>query len=230
LIGASIHHYQLRGRDRAQYGEGLFSALAERLESLKVPNCNKNRLYRYRDFFILYPEIVAALSPQFRKLLPRSTAKSSPQKVAATPLSGQEVVNSLSYSHIELLLELDDSLKRAFCEVECIRGIWSMRSSVEFITLKRCWDNVRIARIVSRSHSRPQQKSKQFSEDGECDRHVEGYDPLCGDHYTIYVKLNGDTIKDVSFEGAGCAISKASASVISSIVKGKTKVEVIGMY
>jgi hypothetical protein len=63
MIGAYVHHYELHGRDRAQYGEGLFSALAERLESLKVPNCNKSGLYRYQDFFLLYPQIVAALSP-----------------------------------------------------------------------------------------------------------------------------------------------------------------------
>jgi nitrogen fixation protein NifU and related proteins len=53
-------------------------------------------------------------------------------------------------------------------------------------------------------------------------RHVEGFNPLCGDHYTIYVKLDGDRIVDVSFQGAGCAISKASASVMSSLVKGRT--------
>ena len=57
------------------------------------------------------------------------------------------------------------------------------------------------------------------------DRKVEGYNPLCGDHYTIFVKFEGDVIKDVSFEGAGCAISKASASVMSSVLKGKTREE-----
>ena len=53
-------------------------------------------------------------------------------------------------------------------------------------------------------------------------RSVEGYNPLCGDHYTVYVCIDVDVIKDVSFQGAGCAISKASASVMSSILKGKT--------
>lgn len=56
-------------------------------------------------------------------------------------------------------------------------------------------------------------------------RHVEGYNPLCGDHYTVYVKLDGDRILDVSFEGAGCAISKASASVMSAMVKNHTVAE-----
>lgn len=56
-------------------------------------------------------------------------------------------------------------------------------------------------------------------------QHVDGYNPLCGDHYTIYLKLNGDVIEDVSFTGAGCAISKASASVMSAVLKGKTREE-----
>jgi nitrogen fixation protein NifU and related proteins len=61
-------------------------------------------------------------------------------------------------------------------------------------------------------------------------RHIEGYNPLCGDHYTIYVKLDGDVIQDVSFEGAGCAISKASASVMSSMLKGKSKSEAEALF
>jgi nitrogen fixation NifU-like protein len=54
---------------------------------------------------------------------------------------------------------------------------------------------------------------------------IEGYNPLCGDHYTIFLKLDDDTIREVSFTGSGCAISKASASVMSSTVKGKSKDE-----
>ena len=62
------------------------------------------------------------------------------------------------------------------------------------------------------------------------DRKVEGYNPLCGDHYTVFVKFDNDVIKDISFDGAGCAISKASASVMSSVVKGKTKAEAEAMF
>jgi nitrogen fixation NifU-like protein len=54
------------------------------------------------------------------------------------------------------------------------------------------------------------------------DRKIDGYNPLCGDHFTLFVKLENGVIKDISFEGAGCAISKASASVMSATVKGKT--------
>ena len=59
---------------------------------------------------------------------------------------------------------------------------------------------------------------------------VEGYNPLCGDHYTIFLQLEDDTIKDVSFTGNGCAISKASASVMSSTVKGKSREEAAKLF
>ena len=54
---------------------------------------------------------------------------------------------------------------------------------------------------------------------------AEGYNPLCGDHFTIYLDLEDDKIRDVSFQGTGCAISKASASMMTQSVKGKTKAE-----
>ena len=51
---------------------------------------------------------------------------------------------------------------------------------------------------------------------------AEGYNPLCGDRIDVYVKLEDDKIEDISFMGSGCAISKASASLMSAMVKGKT--------
>jgi len=55
---------------------------------------------------------------------------------------------------------------------------------------------------------------------------AEGFNPLCGDHYTVFVRLEGETVADLSFQGAGCAISKASASVMSALLKGKSRNEV----
>jgi nitrogen fixation protein NifU and related proteins len=54
---------------------------------------------------------------------------------------------------------------------------------------------------------------------------AEGYNPLCGDRFTVYLEMDGDTIREVGFQGAGCAISKASASMMTQSVKGKTKAE-----
>jgi nitrogen fixation protein NifU and related proteins len=57
------------------------------------------------------------------------------------------------------------------------------------------------------------------------DREAEGYNPLCGDHLKVWLRLDGDRIVDVSFQGSGCAISKASASLMTTAVKGKTREE-----
>src|SRR5277367_2054425 len=61
-------------------------------------------------------------------------------------------------------------------------------------------------------------------------RRGEGFNPLCGDNYTVFVKMNGDTVEDASFQGSGCCISKASASLMTSAVKGRTRAEVKAMF
>ena len=58
----------------------------------------------------------------------------------------------------------------------------------------------------------------------------EGYNPLCGDRLTLYVKLDGDVISDVAFQGSGCAISKASASLMTEALKGKTVEEARALF
>lgn len=60
---------------------------------------------------------------------------------------------------------------------------------------------------------------------------AEGYNPLCGDNINIYLNLNDEgIIEDISFKGSGCAISKASASMMTSMLKGKTKEEAEAMF
>ena len=66
---------------------------------------------------------------------------------------------------------------------------------------------------------------RNFKELPNATKRVEGYNPLCGDHYTLFVDFDGELIRDIAFTGSGCAISKASASVMSSTVKGKSKDE-----
>ena len=68
-------------------------------------------------------------------------------------------------------------------------------------------------------------RPRNFRRLEEANRKAEGHNPLCGDEITVYVQLDGDVIKDVSFEGAGCAISKASASMMTATLKGKTRTE-----
>lgn len=61
-------------------------------------------------------------------------------------------------------------------------------------------------------------------------RTAEGYNPLCGDHYTFYMNVDEQQIHDIGFQGSGCAISKASASVMSSSIKGKSKEEAESLF
>jgi len=55
--------------------------------------------------------------------------------------------------------------------------------------------------------------------------HAEGYNPLCGDRFTVYVTVEGGVIRDAAFQGTGCAISRASASMMTEAVKGRTRAE-----
>ena len=68
-------------------------------------------------------------------------------------------------------------------------------------------------------------KPRNFREIAHADRHVEGRNPLCGDQVTVWVKLDGETVSDVSFKGTGCAVSKSSASIMTQTIKGKTIAE-----
>lgn len=62
------------------------------------------------------------------------------------------------------------------------------------------------------------------------DRKLEGYNPLCGDKVTVFLELEHDRVKNVSFQGSGCAISTASASIMTESVKGKTLAEVEALF
>jgi nitrogen fixation NifU-like protein len=59
---------------------------------------------------------------------------------------------------------------------------------------------------------------------------AEGFNPLCGDRFTIYVTTEGDSIRDITFQGSGCAISKASASMMTQSLKGKSREEATKIF
>ena len=61
-------------------------------------------------------------------------------------------------------------------------------------------------------------------------RTCEGFNPLCGDRLTLFLEMDGDRIKEVTFEGTGCAISRASASLMTDALKGKTIAEVDALF
>ena len=71
---------------------------------------------------------------------------------------------------------------------------------------------------------------RNYRELATANHRAEGYNPLCGDHFTVYLDLEGDSIRDISFQGSGCAISKASASLMTQSLKGKTKAEAARLF
>ena len=68
-------------------------------------------------------------------------------------------------------------------------------------------------------------KPRNFRKLETANRVAEGYNPLCGDQLNVYMQLEDEVVKDISFEGSGCAISKAAASMMTQSIKGKTKQE-----
>ena len=66
-------------------------------------------------------------------------------------------------------------------------------------------------------------KPRNFRKLETANHSAEGFNPLCGDHLTIYLNLDEGAVKEISFEGSGCAISKAAASMMTQAVKGKSK-------
>jgi nitrogen fixation NifU-like protein len=68
-------------------------------------------------------------------------------------------------------------------------------------------------------------KPRNFRKLETANHSAEGYNPLCGDQLTVYLQLEDGAVKDISFEGSGCAISKAAASMMTQAVKGKAKQE-----
>lgn len=129
LIGCYIAEYELRGTDRATYGDQLVLRLAERLRQVGVSRADARELRRYRRFYDLYPGILDALGPDLaqalKPLLPEVAA--ADRAAIRSVVAPAELVRRLSFTHVVELLKCDDPTKRAFYEVECIRGDWSVR-------------------------------------------------------------------------------------------------------
>jgi nitrogen fixation NifU-like protein len=76
-------------------------------------------------------------------------------------------------------------------------------------------------------HSR---RPRNFRRPERADHSAEGFNPLCGDRVTLYVQMDGDVVKDLAFQGSGCAISTASASMLTESVKGKTRAQAEALF
>jgi predicted nuclease of restriction endonuclease-like (RecB) superfamily len=130
LIGFYICEYEQQGIDRAEFGARLIDRLSARLAQAGVGRADVRELRRYRQFYLTYPQIRASLTPELgRLLLPLLSPNDEPvaPSAAKVGIPANELLTRLSFTHIVELLQCDDPTKRAFYEVECIRGNWSVR-------------------------------------------------------------------------------------------------------
>lgn len=147
LIGFYIVEFEQKGEDRAKYGERLLDALAV---SVNIKGLGARNLKLFRQFYFTYPQIVHSVSAQLDKLrltinpigqtLPgqlqnndnqllkivqTESAQFNPAIQTNLQLQSDKLINNLSFSHLTLLFPIEDSLKRTFYEIECIKGNWS---------------------------------------------------------------------------------------------------------
>jgi len=120
LIGYHIHKYELNGSDRAEYGKNLLSRLSDDLKKQQISNCGKRQLYYYLCFYQGYPQIVGTLNAQLKSMATLAMVESTDKVRSMTALSKidpQKLLNSLSYTHFEQLLRIEDETKRTFYEI-----------------------------------------------------------------------------------------------------------------
>ncbi|MDD2880010.1 MAG: PDDEXK nuclease domain-containing protein [Rhodoferax sp.] len=152
MIGLYVEAYERRGVDRAEYGDKLMDRLSDSLTRLGISRCDRREIYRYRQFYLTYPQIVEAAAPQWLSFGLQGVGLEGQAVGDAAPLStveptpsfridGKTLVSRLSFTHIVELINLQDVDKRTFFEVECIQGNWSVRElkrQIHSLYYERC--------------------------------------------------------------------------------------------
>ncbi|NLJ83127.1 MAG: DUF1016 domain-containing protein [Bacteroidales bacterium] len=147
LIGYYIVEFEQDGEERAKYGDKLIKTLAEKLKEANVKGMSFRNLNLFREFYNAFPEIVQSVSAQLKKhpveimQTPSAQLESTDLKhlskenviIASTQSEilslklSEKMIESLSFSHITLLIPITDHLKRSFYTIEAIKGVWSVR-------------------------------------------------------------------------------------------------------
>ncbi len=160
VIGYYIDSYELNGEDRSDYGEGLIPALSSSLEALGLPTVGRRQLYSYLAFYRTFPHILRIASPPSLDPL-KEVKKDSKKKVrtvsaqsldpliiegindskkkvrtvsAQLKTGDKNLLKRLSYSHFELLFQIEKDAKRDFYQEHCLQGRWSVRELKRQIT------------------------------------------------------------------------------------------------
>lgn len=135
LIGCYIFEFEQNGEDRSIYGSKLIPILSSSLREKGLSNINERELRRYRLFYKTYSTLGSAFAqapirgavpPELTKGIKRGTMppETKDKNINVDP---DKLLNSLSFTHIAELIEIDDPIKRGFYELECIKGQWSVR-------------------------------------------------------------------------------------------------------
>lgn len=141
LYGFYLFEFEQKGEDRAIYGTHLLENLSKPLMNAGIKATSDRDLRKYRQFYLTYPEIWRSLSSEFKTnqiwmTLTSELAKKEENKAISLAtnenntnfgVEPEMILSNLSFSHIAELIKLDDSLKRAFYEIECIKSNWSVR-------------------------------------------------------------------------------------------------------
>lgn len=134
LYGYFIQEYELKGSERSAYGTKTIENLADLLQSADIPATSHRHLKTCRQFYTHYPNIGPTVSALFQKMTVadtnlsiRPTLSAQSHDTALPSFPPERLLQSLSFSHFVELLKIEEPLKRCFYEMECIRGVWSVR-------------------------------------------------------------------------------------------------------
>jgi len=144
LIGFYIVEYEQNGADKAKYGVKLIKTLSEKLKQKNVPGASFTNLNLFRQFYLSYPQIIQAIPEQLYSLIIQPVTEQSKNKniqpsaeyfkkiakktqINSIIVPPEKIFTRLSFTHLTELIKIENPLKRAFYEIECINGVWSKR-------------------------------------------------------------------------------------------------------
>jgi len=136
LSGFYIVEYEQKGEDRAKYGEKVLQTIENHFKISGIKGLTERRLREYRKFYLVYPQIRRLLTAIFNQIAPDENYNAIRRSLTAElqiadkqqfeyPID--KLINSLSFTHLNELCKIADPVKRVFYEIECIKGIWSVK-------------------------------------------------------------------------------------------------------
>jgi predicted nuclease of restriction endonuclease-like (RecB) superfamily len=166
VIGYYISEYEQQGKDRAEYGETLYTKIAEKLKAANLGSIRERHLYICKNFYLTYPQILRTLSAKSQlsgfqyPIISRTLSANSPDsQIELHPTDPNLLLNRLSFSHFIELLNTDGPLKRSFYEIQAIKNNWSVRE------LKRAIESMQYERTgLSKDKNHVMQETVQTAD------------------------------------------------------------------